>query len=86
MKGRGHLATKMNVTFFMGNEVLNALSSKNFFDESNIFRENAKKILVAHDHFLGDGRWGHLTPNEYNLFYHCLGTRYFIIKQVFFFF
>ncbi len=43
----------MNITFFMGNVVLNILSCNNFFEKSNIFGDNRKKILGGHDHFLG---------------------------------
>ncbi len=45
-KDRGRLATKMNITFFMGNEVLNIFSSNNFFEENNIFRENDEKTFL----------------------------------------
>ncbi len=43
LQGRGCLATKMNITFFMRNGVLNILSSNNFFEKNNIFRENGEK-------------------------------------------
>ncbi len=35
----------MNITFFffMGNDVLNIFLSNNFFEESNIYRENSEK-------------------------------------------
>ncbi len=46
LKARGRLATKMNITFFMGNEVLNIFSSNNFFDKSNIFQENSEKQFL----------------------------------------
>ncbi len=39
LKRKGRLAMKMNITFFMGNEVLNIFYLNNFFEESNIFRE-----------------------------------------------
>ncbi len=42
LKGRGCLATKMNVTFFMGNEILIIFSFNNFFEKNNIFGENRK--------------------------------------------
>ncbi len=45
----------MNTTFFMGNEVLNIFLFNNFFEKSNIFRENGEKIFAGHDHFLGEG-------------------------------
>ncbi len=51
---------KVNITFFMGNKVLNIFSSDGFFEESNILCENGEKILGRRDHFLGEG--GHLTP------------------------
>ncbi len=43
LKGRGQLATKMNITFFLGNEILNKFSSNNFFEKSNIIGENEEK-------------------------------------------
>ncbi len=49
---RDHLALKMNITFFMGNEVLNILSFNNFFEKRNIFADSGEKILGGHDHFL----------------------------------
>ncbi len=52
---QGHLTPKLNVAFFMGSEILNIFSSKNFFDESNIFRENGEKNFGVYDHFLEDG-------------------------------
>ncbi len=54
------LETKLNITFFMGNEVLNIFSSKRFFDESDIFRENGKKLGGGTWPFFR--RWGLLTP------------------------
>ncbi len=42
-EGKGHLAMKINTTFFYGkSKVMNIFSSNNFFKENNIFR---KKIL-----------------------------------------
>ncbi len=44
LKGRGRLATKMNITFYLiENEVLNIFSCNNFFEKSNIFGENGEK-------------------------------------------
>ncbi len=49
LKGRGRLTTKMNITFFIGNEVLNIFSFNNFLDKSNIFPENGgKKMFAGH--------------------------------------
>ncbi len=42
-EGRGRLATKMNITFYFGNEVPNTFHLIIFFEESNIFRENGEK-------------------------------------------
>ncbi len=55
LKERRRLATRMNINFFMGNEVWNILSFNNFFEKSNIFVDNGEKILGGHDHFLGEG-------------------------------
>ncbi len=44
LKGRGRPATKMNITFFMANEVVKIFFSFNYFSEKrNIFGENAGK-------------------------------------------
>ncbi len=51
LKGRGRLATKMNTTFFMGNEVLNIFSSKHFFEIINIFGKIGGKMFRGHYHF-----------------------------------
>ncbi len=40
LKGRTRLAMKMNINFFMGNEVLNIFSFNNFLEKRNIFGEN----------------------------------------------
>ncbi len=45
LKGMGHLVTKMNITFFKGNVVLNIFLSNSFFERGNIFRENSEKNL-----------------------------------------
>ncbi len=47
---------KMNIIFSMGNEISNIFSSNHFFEESNIFRENAgKKMCGGQEQFLGEG-------------------------------
>ncbi len=52
LKERGCLTTKMNITFLMGNEVLNIFSTNNFFEKSNIFREKkSEKTFGGYDHF-----------------------------------
>ncbi len=55
LKERSRLARRMNINFFMGNEVSNILLFNNFFKKSNIFEDNGEKILGGHDHFLGEG-------------------------------
>ncbi len=56
LKGKMYVAKKMNVSFFIRNEVWNIFSFNNFFEESNIFWENCeKKFWVGYNHFLGDG-------------------------------
>ncbi len=42
--------TKMNITFFMGNEVSNSSSYNNFFEDNIILWENNEK-----KNFLGEG-------------------------------
>ncbi len=54
-EGKGaSLATKMNITFFMENEVLNSYSSNNFFEKKQHFSEKWQKILGGggHEYFL----------------------------------
>ncbi len=41
----------MNLTSFMGNEVLNIFLSNNFFEKTDIFEENGEKNFAVHDHF-----------------------------------
>ncbi len=60
LRGRWRPTKKMNIIFFMENEVLNSFSSNNFFEESNIFGENSEKILKGTSAFFW--RRGHLTP------------------------
>ncbi len=49
--GRGHLMTKMNIIFFMGNEFSNSFSYNNFFEDSIILGANNEKNF-----FFGSGR------------------------------
>ncbi len=62
-----HLTPKLNITFFMGNVILNIFSFNSFFYESNIFRENGEKKFWWTWPFLVDGVV--LYQNEYNLFF-----------------
>ncbi len=50
--GMGRLVTKMNISFFMGNYVLNIFSSNNCFEESYIFHENCENKFWGPQHFL----------------------------------
>ncbi len=43
LKGRGSPATKMNITFFMGNEVLNIFSYNDFFEKINFLEKMREK-------------------------------------------
>ncbi len=52
LKGRRLLATNMNTSFFMGNEVSNMFSSNNLFEKSNIFGENRENNFEGHGHFI----------------------------------
>ncbi len=59
LMGRGRLATKMNITFFMRNEVLNIFSSNKFFEKKqNFWRKGGKNFWGAWPLFKGKG---HLT-------------------------
>ncbi len=53
---RGHLAPKMNITFYITNYRLNTFLFNNFFEKSSIFRGNhGKPFLGTFDQFLGKG-------------------------------
>ncbi len=54
LKKRMRPATRIDITFLMGNEVSNISSFNNFFEKRNIFGDNGEKILGGHDHFLGE--------------------------------
>ncbi len=56
LEGTEGMATKMNITFFMGNEVLNIFSCNNFFQKNSIFEESKEKNVGGRDHFLGNLR------------------------------
>ncbi len=74
--------TKLNITFFMGNKVLNTFSSNNFFEESNVFRENGVKKFWGTRPFFR--RWGSsYAKSEYNFFRPKLDAKYFHVKQFF---
>ncbi len=42
------MTTKMNMTFFIGNKVLNIFLINNFFENSNIFAENRSQNLTKY--------------------------------------
>ncbi len=50
---------RMNITFFMGNDILNIFSFNNFSEKSNIFGENGGKNFWRTRPFFR--RRGHLT-------------------------
>ncbi len=45
---RGHLTTKINITFFIRNKMPNIFLFNNFFGKSSIFRENCEKLFSGH--------------------------------------
>ncbi len=47
-KGRRRLPTKMNITYFMRNEVLNTFSSNNCFKGNNVLGENREKPVCVY--------------------------------------
>ncbi len=78
----GILAKKMNITFFMENEVLKIFSFTNFFVGSNIFRENGENNFWRIRPFFR--RWGYLTLKmNITFLYHELNAKYFHVKQFF---
>ncbi len=74
-KGRECQATKMNITFYMGNKVLNIFSSNNFFEKSNILGENREKKLLGDMTIFWEG--SSYAKNEYDLVYQKLDSKYF---------
>ncbi len=74
-RGRDRLTTKINITFFVGNEVLNIFYLTIFLKKkNNIFENNQKKFFRRRDHFRGKGASD--DKNEYNLFHGNWGTEY----------
>ncbi len=46
-RGGGRLATKINITFFVGIEVLNIFYLTIFSKKNNIFHNNGEKLFLA---------------------------------------
>ncbi len=55
LRGRRRPATKMNITFVMGNVVLNIFHLTIFPKNAAFLEKMGKKIFGTHDHFLGEG-------------------------------
>ncbi len=79
-ENRGCLATKINVTFFVGIDVFNIFHSTTFSKKNNIFQNNSEKLLLAGmTIFEGTGRqttkmnitffWGNGIPNTVLFFF-----------------
>ncbi len=52
LRGRGRLATKININFLVGNEILNIFRLTIFKKKKTIFSKiTRKKIFRGHDHF-----------------------------------
>ncbi len=47
LRGGGRLTTKVNITFFVGNEVLNIFHLTIFSQKSNIFQNNGEKLFLG---------------------------------------
>ncbi len=65
LRGRGRLGTKINITFFVGNEVLNIFHSTIFAKKTIFSKITAKIIFEGHDLFWGNGASD--DKNEYKL-------------------
>ncbi len=65
LKGREHLATKIDISFFVGNEVLNIFYLAIFWKKTIFFKINAKKILQRMTIFEGTV---HRTAKMYMIF------------------
>ncbi len=50
-RGGGRLATKINITFFVGIDVLNIFYLTIFFFKKNFSEITAKNYFWEHDHF-----------------------------------
>ncbi len=72
---RRRLALKINVTFFITNEIPNILLFSSFFKKSCIFWENGKNHFWGPSLFWRKEAFG--DKNEYNLFYGKWGFEYF---------
>ncbi len=46
-EGRGHLATKINITFFVGIDVLNIFYLTTFSKKNNIFQNISEKLFLG---------------------------------------
>ncbi len=75
MSGWGCLATKININFFIRNEVLNIFQIRIFSKKTLFSKITAKNNLWGHDYFSGN-RMSHDDKNEYNLFHGKWGTQY----------
>ncbi len=64
-EGRGHLGTKINITFFVGIDVLNIFYLTIFSKKNNIFQKISEKLFFGASPFLRE-RGGSDDKNEYN--------------------
>ncbi len=76
-KERRSLMPKINITFFITNEVSNILLFTNFFQKSVIFWENARKPFLGPKSLLKERR--HLSTRMNTFFFEKWGLKYFIV-------
>ncbi len=67
-EGRGHLATKINITFFCRYPRFEYFLSYNFFEKNNIFQDISEKLFFSGVTIFKGTGWSD-DKNEYNLFF-----------------
>ncbi len=75
LRGGGHMATKINITFFVGMDVLNIFFSNNFFEKNNIFRNISEKLFLG-GVTIFEGTEGRKTRMIIIFFFGKWGTKY----------
>ncbi len=78
-EGRGASGTKINITFFVGIDVLNIFHLTKFSKKNNIFQNNSEKVFSWHDPFRGNGASD--DKKGYNFFFFLQFLSLFLKKN-----